>query len=503
MGHGVQTVRRLTFGRLPGKANHVSTPSPIPAGLYAQWRGRHACAALHDGDRVSPPPEKWLQLVWHHQRLQRDALNLTDGRRVRILHPGFHSREGGPDFRDAVIHVEGSRPLTGDIEIDLQPSGWKAHHHDTNPAFGNVVLHVVWSGGSAKSGRATLAMEPHLDAPWDELLPWLQAEGQPWQEEFLGRCCAPLKELAADSRNALIRQAALVRFQRKTDDLARRARAIGWDGALWEGLFRALGYKHNTWPMERLAALIHEDGAAQKPDTALALEARLLGLANLLPHESKARAGSTLPPHLQQLWNLWWRERERWDAVVLPATLWRRHGLRPANFPQRRLALAARWLAQPDFVARLEKWFLEDGSAETLLEKLLPSPDDHWSWHWTLDSARLAKPQPLLGAARATDLAVNVILPWFSARAEAGRNEPLVRRATNLWLAWPSSEDNSLLKQARIRLLGGNARGLAATAAGQQGLLQILRDFCARTNALCDGCQFPGLVEGLTKQPGG
>ena len=98
---------------------------------------------------------------------------------------------------------------------------------------------------------------------------------------------------------------------------------------------------------------------------------------------------------------------------------------------------------------------------------------------------------------------MNVILPWFSARAEAGRNEPLVRRATNLWLAWPSSEDNSLLKQARIRLLGGNARGLAATAAGQQGLLQILRDFCARTNALCDGCQFPGLVEGLTKQPGG
>ena len=153
-------------------------------------------------------------------------------------------------------------------------------------------------------------------------------------------------------------------------------------------------------------------------------------------------------------------------------------------------------------MARLEKWFLEDGSAEALLEKLLPGPDDHWSWHWTLDSARLAKPQPLLGAARATDLAVNVILPWFSARAEAGRNEKLLRRATDLWLAWPAGEDNSLLKQARVRLLGGNARGLEATAASQQGLLQILRDFCARTNALCDGCHFPELVKGLIKQPG-
>ncbi len=473
----------------------MSHRSPIPARLYEQWRSAHLADALHDGDLAAPPPEKWLQLVWHHQRLRRDALRLTDGRAVRILHPGFHNREGGPDFRDAVIHVEGERPLTGDIEIDLQTSGWKAHGHDVNPAFAKVALHVVWSAHAAKSGRATLAIEPHLDLPWGELLPWLQAEGQPWQEEFLGRCCAPLKELSADPRNALIRQAALVRFRRKADDFARRARDIGWDGALWEGLFRALGYKHNTWPMERLAALMNSDSARNNSDNALALEARLLGLANLLPHESKARAGASLSPHLQRLWDLWWRERERWDEAVLPVAIWRRHGLRPANSPQRRLALSARWLAKPDFVARLEKWFLEDGSAPALLEKLLPAPDEHWSWHWTLDSARLAKPQPLLGAARTTDLAVNVVLPWFSARAEAGRNEPLVRRATERWLAWPAGEDNALLKQARIRLLGGGARGLEATAASQQGLLQILRDFCARTNALCDGCRFPELVK--------
>lgn len=475
----------------------MSIRSPIPHDLYARWRNAQLGDALHDGDRSSPPPEKWLQLVWHHQRLRRDALTLTDGRRVRVLHPGFHSREGGPDFRDAVIQVEGQRPQTGDIEIDLQPSGWKAHQHDINPAFANVVLHVIWATSSAKSPRLTLAIESHLDAPWDELLPWLQSEGQPWQDEFLGRCCAPLKELEAEARNQLIRQAALVRFRRKADDLARRARDIGWDGALWEGLFRALGYKHNTWPMERLALLVNGERGHQKNDTALALEARLLGLANLLPHESKARSGSTLPPHLQRLWECWWRERERWDEVVLPASLWRRHGLRPANSPPRRLALAARWLAQPDFVARLENWFLDEASPEALLETLLPAPDEHWSWHWTLDSARLAKPQPLLGAGRATDLTVNVVLPWFAARAAVGHNEVLVTRATERWLAWPAAEDNALLKQARIRLLGGNARGLEHTAATQQGLLQILRDFCARTNALCDGCRFPELVKAI------
>ena len=99
-----------------------------------------------------------------------------------------------------------------------------------------------------------------------------------------------------------------------------------------------------------------------------------------------------------------------------------------------------------------------------------------------------------------TNLAVNVILPWFSARARAGRSEPLVLRAKERWLAWPAGEDNALLKQARVRLLGGGVRGLEPTAASQQGLLQILRDFCARTNALCDGCRFPGLVKGMAAQ---
>ena len=61
--------------------------------------------------------------------------------------------------------------------------------------------------------------------------------------------------------------------------------------------------------------------------------------------------------HLQTLWDHWWRERENFQEVVLPKTLWRLNGLRPANQPQRRLALAAHWLAWKNFPARLEEWF--------------------------------------------------------------------------------------------------------------------------------------------------
>jgi len=107
----------------------------------------------------------------------------------------------------------------------------------------------------------------------------------------------------------------------------------------------------------------------------------------------------------------------------------------------------------------------------------------------------LKKPQPLLGDARLTDLAVNVILPWLWARAAAGRNEALRTSAEARFLAWPVGEDNATLRLARERLFAGTPpRGLFQHAATQQGLLQIVRDFCEHSNALCDACRFPELV---------
>jgi hypothetical protein len=70
----------------------------------------------------------------------------------------------------------------------------------------------------------------------------------------------------------------------------------------------------------------------------------------------------------------------------------------------------------------------------------------------------------------------------------------LKSRIEQRYFTWPSAEDNSLLRLARQRLLGGASRKVLRGAAAQQGLIQIVRDFCERSNALCDNCQFPKLV---------
>ncbi len=466
--------------------------------FYQAWRESNGPATvLHE--EGAPPPERLLQSIWQHQRLRRTELHTVDGLKIRVFHPGFSSAEGGPDFRDAVLQIGGGPVVTGDVEVDLKPGGWHAHGHDRNPNFKKVALHVVWEDLSAPNPPAsdrpvTLALKTYLDAPPAELAVHLEHEsGLP--EDLRGKCSAPLRELEEPSLTRLLHAAAQVRFQNKAGVLLVRARHGGWEQSLWEHLFRAMGYKHNQWPMQHLAETLPIWRRGM--DSAGAIQARLLGLSGLLPHEL-TRSQKTSDTYLRAAWDRWWRDRDEFSGCSLPRAAWRFHGLRPANHPQRRLALVSHWLASKNLVARIENWSLaqmaEPGLAASLHEILQGEPDEFWAWHWTMKSTRLAKPQPLLGAARVTDLAINVILPWLWVRAREGDNHQLMMEMERRYLAWPAAEDNSVLKLARQRLLGASRSQILNGAAKQQGLMQIVRDFCGYSNAVCTDCRFPGLV---------
>jgi len=420
-----------------------------------------------------------------------------------VLHPGFMSLEGGPDFRGAVLQFEHEPPVAGDVEIDLQPAGWHAHGHDQNPNFKQVILHVVWEAAKPNPDvPAVLTLPAVLDAPLPELALALENEaGLP--PAWRGQCASPLRELPAEQLTEILQAAARVRFQNKAEAMLARAKNSGWEQVLWENLFRALGYKNNVWPMLNLAET--KPRWARGADSAFEVQARLLGVSGLLP-DDLTRAQKSSDTFLRRAWDCWWRERDEFESCVLPRELWKFHGLRPANHPQRRLALAAHWLVSETLVERIVAWGLPAG-ADVSPAQLLAAlhailqveQDDFWSWHWTFKSARLVKPQPLLGAARVTDLAVNVILPWLWVRAREGGNDGFQREVERRFLHWPAAEDNSVLKLARQRLLGtASARSLQG-AAQQQGLMQIVRDFCEHSNAICADCQFPELVRGWTE----
>jgi hypothetical protein len=463
---------------------------------YWQWRtSLPAYTALHDEDA---PAEHLVQNIWHHQRIRRDELKLADGRTVRVLHPGFWNHGAGPDFAGAVLQFGSDAPVTGDVEVDLQSSGWRGHAHDRNPRFANVKLHVVWSG-EAGTHIPTLVLKPFIDAPLAELSLWLASDAaKQFPAGLLGQCAGPLRDLSEPHVRQLLNEAALVRFQRKAHDLHARARQAGWDQALWEGMLRALGYKQNVWPMQRIGELrVRLRGERSLVET----QARLLGVSGLLP-DDLTRKQRSADSYLRAIWDHWWRERDSFADCVLPRSLWRLNGLRPANHPSRRLALAAHWAADSALFKRIEQWFTtkcSDGELVVRLVRQLQGGDDSfWQTHWTLRSARMTKAQRLLGGTRATDLAINVILPWFWVRAREGGNGALQAEAERRYFAWPAAEDNAVLRLARSRLLGGRRGVRLEGAAQQQGLLQIVRDFCQHSNALCADCRFPELIRTWT-----
>ena len=458
---------------------------------------------LRDGGKTETPNELLLQQIWRCQRIHRENLIAADGQPLRILHPGFWNHESGPDFREAIIQLGNSAPIVGDIEIDLHPHNWKGHRHHKNPAYQSVVLHVVWHGESqATSDRAVLSLKQILDAPLSNLRRWLDNSPEERHGVFLdGKCGAPLQRLPVSEALKIVQQAGLSRLQAKAAHIEACARIAGWEQALWEGMFGALGYKNNSWPMRRIAELLPELCASERGQRSpLPIQARFLGVSGLLPGQVSG-TDSQRDRYLRKIWDLWWRERERLDQHILPNSAWRLSGVRPANHPLRRLALVAHWISSGDIPQRLKKWFVEPAPgnelATSLLRLLQGEQDEFWSWHHTLRSRRLDEPKPLLGLHRTTDLAMNVILPWFWARAVSGGSEDLRRAAESRYLAWPAAQDNAILRLARTRLFGSRRiRGLGK-ASLQQGILQIVRDFCSHSNLLCENCQFPDLVKSV------
>ena len=82
-----------------------------------------------------------IQKQWSEVR-RGTAFTLLNGVSLRVLSPGRWNRMTGPDFRNAKLELNGT-VLRGDVEVHGKTSDWIAHGHGGDPAYDNVILHVV------------------------------------------------------------------------------------------------------------------------------------------------------------------------------------------------------------------------------------------------------------------------------------------------------------------------------------------------------------------------
>ncbi len=443
-----------------------------------------------DGGVPCQCSERFLQILWNEQRLA-PRLQTVDGRALEVVSPGTWNVEGGPDFRNAVLRV-GGMLCRGAVEVHCHAADWFRHGHDADPAYAEVVLHVVWAAGRPEDrpGMPCLELRTHLDEPLRDLVEDLHASVYPYARQVAPGACALRWALTDDAAvRRILRTAALARFEDKTVRLQRHMVAAGAGQALYEAVFEALGYKANRAPFRALAREVPLQRLRQLPDEH-SREAVLFGAAGLLPDPSTAPVLPEWRDRVAQLWDRWW-------VAGGPALglCWNRGGVRPLNSPHRRLAAGVAWLhtCALDPEAWLRDTARAAPSPETLTDRLREQLDTSSPWEGVKDcTVRLGRPARLLGDARKDDLLANVLLPFLNALASRDGDEGLSRLALAAFLGLPRLQDNRVLLEAAHRFLvpPSRLRTVARTAADQQGLMELYRCFCLALGNDCGRCPF-------------
>ena len=367
----------------------------------------------YDSGREWPLPEKALARLWQKRAARQREFRTDAGRRVRVLYPGRPGTAAGPDFRDALLEVEGLGLVRGDVELHLRRQDWYNHGHADDPNYNGVVLHAALETDTGAKPRPTNLQSGHqapvisLASLLEEEVPAqdLRSEGgeQAAGEGLWGLLAARgwPRPSDAEGMGKLLDAAGDVRFRARAAVFAALNSEQSPSQTLYEGLMEALGYRANRQPFLKLAQvapwrpLAAEALASPPGNRANVIEARLLRLSGLGGDEAGSR---------------------RFPGYGRPllAGEWHTFRVRPANHPRRRVAGAARLLAryvEPDggerespegCLVRALAEVVARGTPARLTAALTVKPEE-------------GKGAALVGAGRARDLAVNVVLPFCHA----------------------------------------------------------------------------------------
>ena len=272
---------------------------------------------------------------------------------------------------------------------------------------------------------------------------------------------------------AAIDRAGDARFAEKAAAFAGELKQADAGQSLYRGIMTALGYSRNQLPFElvaqslpltRLEQIAHMDDAK----ALTRLEALLLGTAGFLPSQRPGLAVECHPwvDALETEWGIHEPGRR-------PADLgWSLFRVRPNNHPVRRLAGMARllWRFRADgllagFMAKLEAG---DGGTD-LVAALTITADGYWTDHCDFGAVCHGLNHFLIGPSRASEILVNILLPFAVAWAQVPASPELAAKVIELYHEHPAASENAIERHMRAQLVLHHS--VVNTARRRQGLL--------------------------------
>ncbi len=413
-------------------------------------------------------PEAFLHHIWKFRLFDMADLRTTDGTPIGLVRVGQAHQDAGPDFFDARIRI-GKVLWVGNVEIHTHSREWQEHGHQYDPAYNNVVLHVV----------------AHHDAPAftenGRQLPVLSLQGRlhagvldPFRTRFQQGRWIPCGNGPGKVSGLVLRgwldRLALDRLERKIRPMGAELKKLrnDWERTFLIFLGRNFGFKVNAEPFENLVRGIPFRFVHGERLSLFVAEALLFGMAGFL--EDPERYGESYPRELAREFAFL---RKKYELRPMPVERWKFARLRPSNFPTLRIAQFAALFGQGEVLFSRVLLTRELGELFSILDI---DHGPYWQKHFKFGKESRKVPDRV-GKKSVENIVVNTVIPMLYLYGKMRDDEGVMRRALD-FLQKLSPEDNKVIRN--WRKAGVKPRNAWDT----QALLELKQQYCDRFRCL-------------------
>ncbi len=403
--------------------------------------------------------EEFLHYLWRYSLYRGDLLT-TKGEAVSVIKPGWPNSDSGPDFFNAMVKV-GDTIWAGNIEIHVNSSEWFVHKHQNDPAYDNVILHVVFYCDMDVTRRdssfiPTLELKERIDLTlysyYTKLLlsmNWIPCENQ-------------IEMVDKVKVNLWLERILIERFERKAALLENSFSIAGnnLEELLYHRLAAGFGLKVNSDAFVMLARSLPLKIISRHYQNPQFLEALLFGQAGMLEKNFSEK----FPNELKEIYIYF---KNKYKLISVPEHNWKYLRMRPVNFPTIRISQFAALLGKNNRSIQL---FTEAGDVNQWRELLSVKCSKYWEEHYLFDKLS-ARSEKRLGHEGLNSIIINELIPY---RFFTARRFGMVQEAEDVLqlLHELDFETNSITKNwLNLKLSAGSAYE-------SQSLIELKHNYC-------------------------
>ena len=427
--------------------------------------------------------EEFLHYLWKYSLYYPEKLFDSSGNIIQVIRPGEYNRDSGPDFFNARISIAGTI-WAGNVEIHTKASHFNIHGHHDDPAFNNVILHVVAEIDKKvfnSRGEELLTTELFYDYSLYER--YLSLVNNP----YIIACQDELNSINSMIVKHWLNSVVIERLEGKSDLILKILKDTGndWEETFYRLLSRYFGFRVNTEPFEMLATALPFRLIRKHADNIFQIEALLFGTAGML-QEGLFREALNDEYYIALI-----KEYRilsaKYSLKPIHGWLWKFSKLRPVNFPSIRISQLA---AMVSVAGGLFSKVTEIDDIRHLRELFEVSASGYWNDHYIFGK-KCRNFTKKTGSQAADILIINAVIPVLFVYGKYRDRQDLCERAITI-LENITAEDNKILKE-------WESSGLVAESAFySQALIQLRNEYCKRRR--CLDCRIGSKLIGMGKK---